>query len=490
MDRNAILISALLGLLSPVPGLAQLIHGTGSYKGAAPGWDRSMETTMHCGNNPESWVRGSAALDKESGILSMTIQLETDSVLAGPKGRVVASISDSAGRLLYRATSDEIGIGGKPPGQAVIENFSSTISIPLPISAAASSLYLDAECTGPINRLFNVDLVNVHQSFGVIASNFLEPGRGSPTEMSLVADAFSEAATASRPGTPEYTANLRSDLSPYKGLDSTGSTSPTSLDDDPRYRSNFSDQTRVYGGDVVIPGTFPDTVAITGNGKICTGIVIGPQAVLTAAHCYCSGVTATVYFGDSVEHATSTVSVAGGAAMISCTPNLPLQNGDVAILKLMPPLTIPPRAFASGALINAAKFGRAVGFGVGTNPVVDPAGIKRMIDVPVASVACNGTVTTAQGGVGDPGYYHCASGRELVAGAPSLDKDTCNGDSGGPLYVLSLDGSMYLAAITSRATGTPGMRPCGDGGIYERTDGAVLSWIQQQGIHIFVGPSQ
>lgn len=62
------------------PALGQVINGTGSYKGATPGWDRGMQTTMHCGNNPESWVRGSASLDKASGVLSVTVQLETDSV--------------------------------------------------------------------------------------------------------------------------------------------------------------------------------------------------------------------------------------------------------------------------------------------------------------------------------------------------------------------------------------------------------------------------
>lgn len=493
MNRNVILIS-MLALFGSIPTKAQVLHGTGSYRGAAPGWDRGMETTMHCGNNPESWVRGSATLDKESGILLMMVELETDSTLAGPKGRVTASISDEDHNLLYRVTSEEIGIGGKPPGQVVIKNFSSTIAIPLAISRAANSLYLDAECTGSINRLFNVDLVNVSRSFAVFASNFREQSIGSPKARSLVSNAFSKAATVSRPGTPEYTANLRMDTLGSSVVGPAGnpapSAVPTSLDDDPRYRTNFSDQTRVWGGDQVAPGTFPDAVAITGNGKICTGVVIGSQAVLTAAHCYCEGVTQTVYFGDTVLHATTTVGVSSGNPMIQCGPNLQLQDGDVAVLRTNAQLTIPPRAFASSTLINSATYGRVVGFGIGMNPVIDPAGIKRMVDVPVASPDCAGNANTHNGPVPDPSYYHCASGRELVAGAESLDKDACNGDSGGPLYILSQDGSLYLGATTSRHTGTPGMRPCGDGGIYVRSDGAILNWIESQGIHVFVGPSQ
>ncbi len=493
MNRNVILIS-MLAVLCSIPTRAQILHGSGSYKGAAPGWDRGMETTMHCGNSPESWVRGSATLDKGSGILSMMVELETDSVLAGPKGRVTASISDAAHNLLYRVTSDEIGIGGKPPGQVVIKNFSSTISIPAAITAAAASLYLDAECTGSINRLFNVDLVTISRSFAVFASNFREQSIGSPSARNLVSAAFSKAATVSQPGTPSYTASLRMDTLGTNRVAANGnaapSVAPTSLDDDPRYRANFSDQTRVWGGDQVASGTFPDAVAITGNGKICTGVVIGPQAVLTAAHCYCGGVTQTVYFGDTILHATTTVGVSGGKAMIQCGPNMQLQGVDVAVLQTNALLTIPPRAFASAALINSATFGRVVGYGIGMNPVIDPAGIKRMVDVPMASIDCAGTANTPNGPVPDPSYYHCASGRELVAGAESLDKDSCDGDSGGPLYILSQDGSLYLGATTSRHTGTPGMRLCGDGGIYVRSDGAILNWIESQGIHVFVGPSQ
>lgn len=493
MCRNIVLV-LLLGTISSISVAEQVLHGTGSYKGASPGWDRGMETTMHCGNNPDSWVRGSAALNKESGILSITVELETDSVIAGPKGRVTTSIADLAHNIVYRVTSDEIGIGGKPPGPAVIKNFSSTISIPKEISEIANSLYLDAECTGSITRLFNVNPVDISRSFAIYANNFREQNVGSQGARSLVSNASFQAATIAQPGTPNYTAAFRMDIAaespviPAKNV--AANTTPNSLDNDPRYRTNLSDQNRVWGGDKVAPGTFPDTVAITGNGKICSGVVIGARAVLTAAHCFCEGVKQTVYFGDNVQHATNTATVSGGDTMIPCEQNLQLENGDVAIVRTNALLTIPPRAFASAALTNSATFGSVVGFGIGMNPVIDPAGIKRLVDVPMASVSCTGSVTTSNGLVADSAYYHCASGRELVAGAQSLDKDSCNGDSGGPLYVLSQDGSLYLAATTSRPTGTPGMRPCGDGGIYVRTDGAILQWIQSQGIQVFVGPSR
>ena len=463
---------------------SQTISGTGTYKGADPGWDRGMQTTMHCGNDPESWVRGSATLNKQSGVLSLTVQLETDSILAGPKGRVVITIRDSVQKPIYIVTSDEVGTGGRT-NKAAIRNFSSTVMIPIPIAMRAESLFLDARCTGHVTGLFNLNLQASGKMFGFYSSgSSLEVNPGTPEARQIVDMATQNAQSVSNLGTPKYTATLRTQIA---GLGNPGNANtPGALDQDTRYRDSFSGQTRVWGGDNVPPGAFPDTVAIIGNGKLCTGTVIGPKTILTAAHCFCDGVKETLYFGDTVHNANPPVPVSGGKAMIACNVPINIADGDVAILTVDAPLTIPPRAIASKTLIDNATFGRAVGYGVGANPIMDPQGIKRMVDVPVASIACNGNVTTNGGAVSDAQYYHCSSGTEIVAGAPSLNKDTCNGDSGGPMYVVTSDGGLYLAATVSRATGTPGIRPCGDGGIYVRIDGPVLKWIQDQGVHLFV----
>jgi secreted trypsin-like serine protease len=101
-------------------------------------------------------------------------------------------------------------------------------------------------------------------------------------------------------------------------------------------------------------------------------------------------------------------------------------------------------------------------------------GEKRAVDVPIASIDSTGA------GVAD--RYGSDPGLELVAGSPFLDRDTCKGDSGGPVYI-DIDGQWFLAGATSRGVSpTPGavsdpQRLCGDGGIYVRID-KYLDWVK------------
>ena len=341
--------------------------------------------------------------------------------------------------------------------------------------------------------------------FAAIATGYsqqssTESGPGTAETQKAGRAAIAYARAVADEGTPAYTAALRNAAAMAKGLpvDTAASRSiprPGAirglLDDDPRYRQNASDmrpQERIFGGERVPPGTFQDTVAITGNGGICTGTVIAASVVLTAAHCFCHGVKDTVHVGDSIAAATATVPVSSGTSMIQCTDDLSL--GDLAVLMLSRPVTVAPRRFAHDSLFANAKVARAVGYGQTENPIAEPLGIKRRVDVPVASIACNGTVKTSDGVILDATFYKCASGLELVAGAPSLDKDSCNGDSGGPLFFTGQDGSLFLAGATSRATGPPGLRPCGDGGIYVRTDARIRKWLQTLGVTVTVGPAQ
>lgn len=145
----------------------QQITGTGSYNGPG-GFDRGFQSTQYCGNNPESWVRGSVWLDKQNGFLTMQVQLETDATHAGPKGQVLAYIYDSNGNLLTKVASAEVGMGGKPPGSAVIRTFQSTFNCGSSIGNLASKVVVVASCTGTSFQFWGVNLDQVRDAFGLV----------------------------------------------------------------------------------------------------------------------------------------------------------------------------------------------------------------------------------------------------------------------------------------------------------------------------------
>lgn len=147
------------------------IKATGSYQGP-PGFDRGMATTIYCGNSPESWVRASASLDRGSGILFVTIQLETDATNAGPKGVVTAVFYDSDGKAIANATTDEIGTGGKAPGSAAIRNFSSRVTIDAETAKKVCSIRVTAQCTGSTDRWFNVPMSQLEDAFKIAVTYF------------------------------------------------------------------------------------------------------------------------------------------------------------------------------------------------------------------------------------------------------------------------------------------------------------------------------
>jgi hypothetical protein len=147
------------------PSQPSALSVAGSYQGP-PGWDRGMQSTAYCGNSPESWVRGSVSFDS-SGKLTMTIQLETDSTIAGPKGRLRATIKDASGASLATAESEEVGTGGKPPGKAAIRNFTAVATVPSDVASKARSIYLEARCVGSVDRLWNIKLDTVTDAFKI-----------------------------------------------------------------------------------------------------------------------------------------------------------------------------------------------------------------------------------------------------------------------------------------------------------------------------------
>jgi secreted trypsin-like serine protease len=245
---------------------------------------------------------------------------------------------------------------------------------------------------------------------------------------------------------------------------------------DPRYLRNARELarrtqggTRVIGGVRVPKGAFLDCVAVGSDSQWgCTGTLIAPDVVVTAGHC--SSVATRVFFGSDVTKAGKIVKVRQRVRHPDYRQGG--RQNDLMVLLLQTRVeNIAPRSLAKKTLIEKATDGRVVGFG-NTDPLGSSGyGIKRQVDVPIASPSCKGSVD----GESDRTAYGCDTGLEFVAGKPLLAKDSCTGDSGGPFYIEEPDGSWVLAGATSRATNSA-PNDCGDGGIYVRLD-VYRTWI-------------
>ena len=208
----------------------------------------------------------------------------------------------------------------------------------------------------------------------------------------------------------------------------------------------------------------PDCVAVGSSVSrfCCSGTLIAPQVVVSAGHC--SGNCASyVLLGESVNaeerriikvrsrHLHPEYEVVGKTI-----------RNDLTVLILDAAVeTVAPRLIATTYEVENAREAWIVGFGT-----TDPAGAAgygtRLVAGPAFFVdAANPT-------------YGAIASIEVVLGKHPEGIDSCNGDSGGPIYIKTPNGE-YVAASTSRPV--KGSRTaCGDGGIYVRLD-KFLPWI-------------
>jgi secreted trypsin-like serine protease len=225
-------------------------------------------------------------------------------------------------------------------------------------------------------------------------------------------------------------------------------------------------QQPVIGGAAAPAGKWPDTAAVLWSGEqACTGTLIAPSVVLTAGHCIEGGAPDGVLVGATAKSRPQegeTLDVQRAVAYPDSQATI-----DVALLILSTPSTITPRPIASGWARADIKNGAAVQLvGYGT---VDRNGSTET-DSLMEATSSNTD-------------FHCSksSGCNSAArpdgelGAGGMGIDTCPGDSGGPIYVLTEYGT-YLAGVTSRGYDN-NQYYCSEGGIYARAD-KVIDWIE------------
>jgi V8-like Glu-specific endopeptidase len=202
------------------------------------------------------------------------------------------------------------------------------------------------------------------------------------------------------------------------------------------------DDPLIYGGEPVEPGAWPAVVAVR-TTKLCTGTLVAPDLVLTAAHCFepIPVGPVQVYFGDTQASANVLSSSEWGAHPDFCLPSVCGEDlHDFAWVKLPSPSAIEPIL----PITNQAEFDEAmqvgrelmfVGFGQDEDEIT---GIKRQVSSSLTAFN--------------------ESGREFHAGSDG--KDTCLGDSGSPALVQLSSGEWRVAGALSRGG------ECGLGGTY------------------------
>ncbi|ADV67899.1 secreted peptidase [Deinococcus maricopensis DSM 21211] len=226
------------------------------------------------------------------------------------------------------------------------------------------------------------------------------------------------------------------------------------------------DQQIVYGT-VSAYGSRPYQVAVLPstrpNSAYCGGTLIGSNWVMTAAHCvYGASASSRIVRAGVYTLSNSTEGQKLNVAQIYVHPNYrsSADSYDIALLRL-----------SSAVTTSAAK------------PAALPSNsVESVLDVDGKYAVVSGWGITESGSASDklrevsipisPTSGDCGSRPgNTICGKYASGKDSCNGDSGGPL-AQTYNSKFYVLGIVSY-----GPTECRGYGVYTRVNG-YLSWIQ------------
>lgn len=234
----------------------------------------------------------------------------------------------------------------------------------------------------------------------------------------------------------------------------------------------------VLGGSPVAPGSSPYAVyiqAATGGSTFasCSGSVIAPTLVLTAAHCVFNKATGAVLPASAISVSSGSVNRPPSSPPPPSNVDLvrpdPYYNpltfqADAALLVLHTPMSapaVPLATVANGALYAPGTVATFVGWGetVADVPTSAPTQLQSGTVPILANATCVASVEF------HPGYTLCTGG-------PGYRPATCHGDSGGPLVVTTAAGPVQIG-ITSYGSAVG----CGIAPDYFTRVSSVQSWI-------------
>ena len=225
---------------------------------------------------------------------------------------------------------------------------------------------------------------------------------------------------------------------------------------------------RVAYGNLAPQGSFPFAAFVYNDHFYCSGSVISPRAVLTAAHC--------VYGSSGWRYSASEIRVRIGNVNVNdavvytvksmIIPNYNTNNdfGDILILQLgsatpasQVALPGPSYSLSGGTDVTVAGWGYA-------EDGNQHANLRYTSLAALSGATCRSVHVQLTGGYPSPGHYCFGSASQ---------KSSCEGDSGGPYLV----GKNFQVALVSY--GPSGYRCGGNGALDVGTSTVYWSnWIQ------------